>query len=94
MEGEERVPLYLDIVKQASKIFDLGSAFAAGLIKAVKKDKSWAIEKWSKHDVGELLAPLSKCDVPERPQSSVCVVGDHLHGKESSVAHLKLQSGR
>lgn len=39
-EGEDRVALYLDVVKQVSNIFDLGSAFASGLIKVVKKDKS------------------------------------------------------
>lgn len=44
-KGERRVRLYLDIVKQASNIFDLGSIYTVGLIKAVKKDKSWAIEK-------------------------------------------------
>lgn len=38
--GEKRVALYLDVVKQASKFFNLGLAFAAGLIKAIKKIKS------------------------------------------------------
>lgn len=45
LEGEKHVCVYLDIVKQASNIFDLGSAFAIGLIKAIKNNKSWAIEK-------------------------------------------------
>lgn len=40
LEVKKRVHLYLDIVKQALNIFDLGSVFAAGLINAIKKDKS------------------------------------------------------
>lgn len=43
--NEEYMRLYLDIVEEALNIFDLGSAFAMSLIKAVKKDKSWAIKK-------------------------------------------------
>ena len=42
-EDEEHVALYVDVVKQVKKIFDLGSAFAEGLIKAIKKDKSWVL---------------------------------------------------
>ena len=58
-EGKQRVRLYIDIVKQASNIFDLDSAFTVSLINAVKKNKSWVIEKWSKNEVKELLAPFS-----------------------------------
>lgn len=39
-KGEKRMRLYLDIVKQASNIFDPRSIFATDPIKAVKKDKS------------------------------------------------------
>lgn len=39
-EDEKRMYLYLDIVKQVSNIFDLGSVFVTDLIKVVKKDKS------------------------------------------------------
>lgn len=39
-KGKKRVALYVDVVKQVKKIFDLGSTFAKGLIKAIKKDKS------------------------------------------------------
>lgn len=60
LKSEERVYLYLDIVKQASNIFDLGLAFVAGLIKAVKKDKSLAIEKWLKHEFEKLIALFSR----------------------------------
>ena len=59
-EGEERVALYVDVVKQVEKIFDLGSAFAEGLIKAIKKDKSWALAEWSTNKVEQLLVPLSR----------------------------------
>lgn len=52
--------LYLDIIIQASNIFDLGLRFAAGLIKAVKKDKSLAIEKWPKHEFEKLMALFSR----------------------------------
>lgn len=58
-ESKKRIQLYLNVVKQASNIYDLSSAFAVGLIKAIKKDKSWAIKKWSKHEFEKLLAPLS-----------------------------------
>lgn len=34
---EKRVALYVNVVKQASKFFDLGSAFAEGLIKAIQE---------------------------------------------------------
>lgn len=39
---------------------ELGSAFAQGLIAFIRKDKSWGISNWSKQDVRELLAPLSR----------------------------------
>ena len=39
-EGKERIALYIDVIKQVEKIFDLRSAFVEGLIKAIKKDKS------------------------------------------------------
>lgn len=59
-EGQKRVALYVDVVKQVEKIFDLGLAFAEGLIKAIKKDKSWALAEWSTNEVEQLLVPLSR----------------------------------
>lgn len=50
-EGEDRVALDLDVVKQISNIFDLGLAFVVGSIKAVKKDKSQAVLECSKAEV-------------------------------------------
>lgn len=58
-ESKKHVQLYLNVVKQASNIFDLSSAFVVGVIKAIKNDKSWVIKKWSKHKVEKLLAPFS-----------------------------------
>ena len=52
--------LYIDIVEQASTIFNLGSAFADRLIKAVKKDKSFAVARWSKKNIALLLVPLKR----------------------------------
>ena len=39
-KGEERVALYVDVVKQVEKIFNFRSAFVKGLIKAFRKGKS------------------------------------------------------
>lgn len=39
-EREECVALYVDVVKQVEKILNLKSAFAKGLIKIIKKNKS------------------------------------------------------
>lgn len=44
-EGEQRVDVMVDVVEQATAIFEFGSAFTAGLVKAIRKDKSWAIVK-------------------------------------------------
>ena len=38
LKGKKYARLYLDIVKQASNMFDLDSAFETGLIKTLKKD--------------------------------------------------------
>lgn len=59
-EGEQRVDVMVDVVEQTTAIFEFGSAFTAGLVKAIRKDKSWAIVKWSKNDVNELVAPLTR----------------------------------
>ncbi len=32
-----------DVLKQVGTIFELESAFASGLVRAIKKDKSWAL---------------------------------------------------
>lgn len=58
-EGEECVALYIDVVKQAKNFFDIGLVFAEGLIKAIKKEKSWTFAEWSINEVEQLRAPLS-----------------------------------
>lgn len=60
MEGEERVRMYLDIVKQATKILSQGAAFACDLIKAIRMDPSGGIADWSKKDVDEALDPIAR----------------------------------
>lgn len=45
LKGEKCIHLHLDIVKQALNNFNLGLIFVAGLIKVIKKDKKWVIEK-------------------------------------------------
>lgn len=54
--------LYFDIVRQVNKMFDIGAVFALGLINAIKKDKSFEIELWTKNQVN-LLVALIKCHV-------------------------------
>ncbi len=46
------------MVEQTAAIFYIGLVFAAGLIIAVKKDKSWAMVYWNAKDVAQLLDPL------------------------------------
>ncbi len=58
--GLQRVELYCNVVEQTAAIFDIGSVFAAGLITAVKKDKSWAMVHWNAKDVAQLLVPLTR----------------------------------
>lgn len=53
------IALYINVVKQTSIIFDLESAFAKSLIKAIKKNKSWANVEWSINKVKQLLVFLS-----------------------------------
>ncbi len=45
-------------MKQVGTISKLGSTFASGLVKAIKKDKSWALTSWSESEVDQLLASL------------------------------------
>lgn len=59
-EGEDHVAVYIDVVKQASNISDLGAAFALGLMNAIKKDKSFAMGSWTKEHVKQLLVPLDR----------------------------------
>lgn len=59
-EGEDRVAVYIDVVRQASNIFDLGASFALGLMNAIKKDKSFAMALWTKKHVKQLLVPLNR----------------------------------
>lgn len=60
MEGEKRIRMYLDIVKQATKILSQGAAFACDRIKAIRMDSSSGIADWSKKDVDEALDPISR----------------------------------
>ncbi len=48
------------MVEQTTAIFDIGLLFAAGLITAVKKNKSWAMVHWNAKDVAQLLNPLTR----------------------------------
>ncbi len=57
--GLQRVQLYYDLVEQTAAIFDIRSVFAAGLITAVKKDKSWVMVHWNTKNVAQLLDPLT-----------------------------------
>lgn len=59
-EGEDRMAVYIDVVRQASKISDLGAAFAFGLMNAIKKDKTFAMGSWTKEHVKQLLVPLDR----------------------------------
>lgn len=54
-ERQACIILYIDIVKQTSKIFDIKSVFAKNLIKAIKKNKSLAHVEWSMNKVEKLL---------------------------------------
>ena len=45
-------------MKQVGTIFKLGSIFTFDLIKAIKKDKSWALASSSKLEVDQLLVLL------------------------------------
>lgn len=50
----------IEVIKQAASIFEFGSAFSDGLVKAISKDKSWDIIGWSKKAVDKLVAPLNR----------------------------------
>ncbi len=41
--GQDCVYVYENVVKQVGTIFELGFAFVSGLVRAIKKDKSWAL---------------------------------------------------
>ena len=56
--GQDHVYVYEDMVKQVRIIFKLGSAFASGLVTAIKKNKSWVLASWSESEVDQLLVPL------------------------------------
>ncbi len=56
--GQDRVYVYENVVKQVGTIFELGSSFTSGLVRAIKKDKSWVLASWSKSEVDQLLTPL------------------------------------
>ncbi len=56
--GQDRIYVYEDVVKQVGTIFELGSASASGLLRAIKKDKCWALASWNESEVDQLLALL------------------------------------
>lgn len=56
--GLQHVKLYYDVVEQVVALFDVGLVFAAGLIKAIMKDKSWTFVDWDAKNLAELLEPL------------------------------------
>lgn len=58
LEEENYVAVYIDVVRQASNIFDLGVVFVLSLIYAIKKNKSFAVELSTKENVKQLLLPL------------------------------------
>lgn len=43
-KGQNHVNLYIDVVCQITQIFDMGTAFALGLVNAIKKNKSFEME--------------------------------------------------
>lgn len=55
---ENCVAIYIDVVRQVLNIFNLGMAFALGLMYAIKKNKSFTVELWTKENVKQLLLPL------------------------------------
>ena len=66
-------------MKQVGTIFELGSAFTAGLVKTIKKDKSWALASWSKSGLDQLLAPLL------RHVRANCVGKKHQEGARKTI---------
>lgn len=52
--------LYVDIVCQVTQIFDMGMTFALGLVNAMKKNKSFEIELWTKDQINLLMAPIER----------------------------------
>lgn len=48
--------MYENVVKQIEIIFELGFLFASGLLRAIKKDKSWPLVSWSESKMNQLLA--------------------------------------
>lgn len=58
--GQDRVYIYKDVMKQVGVIFELGSVFASDLVRAIKKNKSWALVFLSEFEVDKLLAPLER----------------------------------
>lgn len=61
-EGQDHVILYINVVRQTTQIFDMDAVFTLGLINAIKKDKSFEIELWIKHQV-DLFVAFIKCYV-------------------------------
>ena len=60
LEKEDCMAIYIDVVRQVSNIFDLGTAFLLGLIYTIKKDKSLAMGLWIKENVKQLLIFLDR----------------------------------
>lgn len=49
--GLQQVELYYNIIEQTATIFNIRLVFAIGLIKAVKKKKSWVMVNWNAGDI-------------------------------------------
>ncbi len=56
--GQDHIYVYRGVVKQVGAIFELGFVFISSLMRAIRKDKSWALATWSKSEVDKLLTPL------------------------------------
>lgn len=59
-EGKDCVTVYINVVKQASNIFNVGTVFVLGLMHAIKKNKSFAMGLQTKENVKQLLLPFDR----------------------------------
>ncbi len=72
------------MVKQVGAIIKLGSEFASGLVKAIRKNKSWALlASWSESKVDKLLAPSlgymrANCVRRQRRKGALKTINQHL----------------
>lgn len=64
--------LYVNVVRQASQIFDMGATSASGLINAIKKDKSFEMKLWIKYQVNQFVAAIERHVKDARVERSRC----------------------